>query len=318
MNKTILLFVGLAFFVVNNVAQTVTDYDGNIYNTVPVGTQVWIKENLKVKHYRNGDSIPEVRDSLEWVNLTSGAWCYFNNDPANGAVYGMLYNWYAVNDPRGLAPADWHIPGDEEWKTMEMYLGMSQSEADKSDWRGTDEGGKLKETDTIHWISPNTGATNSSGFTALPGGWRLYFLYTGSFYNIKSTGEWWTSTENDTAGAWLRNLCNYHPDIYRISFGKTQGCSVRCVWNSATQKNEINDDMKMEIYPNPAIDKVYIDCADRKTLKIQVYNIVGKFVLQKDLNNNTNEIDISSLTKGIYILKFTSPEGIIEKKLIKE
>lgn len=317
MKKTILFYVGLAFFVIKNEAQTVTDYDGNVYNTVPIGTQVWLKENLKVTHYRNGDSIPEVRDSLEWVNLITGAWCYFNNNPANGAVYGMLYNWYAVNDPRGLAPLDWHIPSDEEWKTMEMYLGMSQSEADQIDWRGTDEGAKLKENDTIHWVSPNI-ATNSSGFTALPGGWRIYFLYTGSFYNIKSTGEWWSSTEKDAAGAWLRNLCNYHPDIYRISFGKPQGCSVRCVWDFTTPINEINGDMEMEIYPNPALDKIYIDFADKKKLKMQVYNIVGECVLQKNLNNNTNEVDISSLAKGIYILKFTSPKGTLEKKLIKE
>ncbi|OGL41074.1 MAG: hypothetical protein A2161_08175 [Candidatus Schekmanbacteria bacterium RBG_13_48_7] len=231
--KLILFFAVFTFFAGGNEALTVTDYDGNVYRTVTIGTQIWLLENLKVTHYRNGDPITEVRDSINWVSLINGAWCHYNNDPMNGAVYGNLYNWYAIEDSRGLAPAGWHVPSDEEWKTLEIYLGMSEIEANMTDWRGTDQGAQLKETGTIHWQWPTGNeATNSTGFTALPGGWRIYFLYTGSFYNINTTGEWWSSTEKDASGAWLRNLCVYHADIYRISFGKTHGCSVRCISDS--------------------------------------------------------------------------------------
>ena len=121
-------------------------------------------KNLDVDRYRNGDPIPKVTDPTAWVALTTGAYCYYNNDSATyAATYGKLYNWYAVNDPRGLAPAGWHIPSDAEWATIETCLGGASV-----------AGGEMKETGTIHWQSPNTGATNSSGFTGLPGGYRNY------------------------------------------------------------------------------------------------------------------------------------------------
>lgn len=141
---------------------TIRDIDGNTYKTVKIGIQLWMKENLNVSHYRNGDPIPEVKNPTEWINLTTGAWCYYINDSAMGPRYGKLYNWYAVNDPRGLAPTDWHVPSHAEWISLTTYLG------------GEDvAGGKMKEAGTSHWQSPNAGATNSSGFTALPGGYRL-------------------------------------------------------------------------------------------------------------------------------------------------
>ncbi len=181
----------------------------NIYHTVTIGTQVWMLENLKVTHYRNGDSIPEIRDSIPWVNQTTGAWSYFNNHPGSGAVYGCLYNGHAVTDSRGLAPLGWHIPSDEEWKTLEIYLGMSPGIANNTDYRGTDQGAQLKETDTVHWQWPTgNAATNSSGFTALGGGWRLHQNYPGyaSFNNITATGQWWSSSPKGTE-LWMRNLC---------------------------------------------------------------------------------------------------------------
>jgi uncharacterized protein (TIGR02145 family) len=206
----------------------------NNIETVTIGTQTWMIKNLDVDHYKNGDLIPEVKDSIEWINLTTGAWCYFNNDPSNGAVYGKLYNWYAVNDSRGLAPEGWHIPSDAEWKTLEMYLGMSQSEADLADYRGTDEGAALKEAGLTHWWwdkPPYNTGTNSSGFTAYGGGYRLYINVTGypSFNNLTASGQWWTSTAQDAATAWLRHLCVYHSDVARMKWGKTNGCSVRCI-----------------------------------------------------------------------------------------
>ncbi len=211
----------------NENGEPVKPPQNDVGETVTIGKQIWMLKNLDVTTYRNGEPIPQVTDSVQWSKLTTGAWCYYNNDPATGAVFGKLYNWYAVNDPRGLAPTGWHVPTDSEWKALEIHLGMTQSQADSSgSFRGSGEGGKLKETGTVHWISPNTGATNYSGFKALPGGYR-YDL--GIFYDIRNLGDWWTSTEFSTTVAWHRVLYYNSAQIYRYVNFKTNGCSVRCL-----------------------------------------------------------------------------------------
>jgi uncharacterized protein (TIGR02145 family) len=208
---------------------TVTDIDGYVYHTVTIGTQVWMVENLKVTHYRNGDPIPNVTNATEWSNLSTGAYCNYNNGTDIAYAYGRLYNWYAVNDSRKIAPTGWRVPTDDDWKELEMYLGMSQSEADATGWRGTDEGGQMKEAGTSHWDSPNTGATNSSGFSALPAGVR----YTDGYFNsLFSYVYFWSATENGSGDAWYRHLYYYHSGVYRYDnddYGKGYGFSVRCL-----------------------------------------------------------------------------------------
>ena len=205
---------------------TVTDIDGNTYRTIKIGNQWWMAENLKVTHYRDGDSIPNVTDGPTWRGLTTGAYCEYDNDADSVATYGRLYNWYAVADVRNIAPPGWHVASDAEWKQLEMYLGMSQPEADQTGWRGTDEGGKLKESGTSHWISPNTGATNETGFTGLPGGYRYLG---GLYYDIGVHAVFWSSTENGSGFAWCRNLGNVYSGVHRYDGGKEDGFSVRCV-----------------------------------------------------------------------------------------
>jgi uncharacterized protein (TIGR02145 family) len=200
------------------------------YTPVTIGTQTWMGYNLDVSKYNNGDDIPQVTDATAWDNLTTGAWCYYNNDPAMGALYGKLYNWYAVNDSRGLAPVGWHIPSDAEWKTLSMYLGMSQIDADLfgKAYFGTTEGGKMKKAGTSLWVSPNTGATNLSGFLALPGGMRSAL----SNYDFAGPGLsnfWWSSTEFDAATAWMRGVENASSGTYRYYLTKKHGFSVRCI-----------------------------------------------------------------------------------------
>ncbi len=198
------------------------------WQPLTIGSQVWMLKNLNVDHYRNGDSIPEVRDSVYWGLLGTGAWCYYDNSDSIGKIYGKLFNWFAVDDSRGLAPVGWHVPSDSEWKTLEIGLGMTQDEVDKGgEWRGTDEGGKLKETGTSHWSNPNSGATDFSGFSALPGGDRGGS--NGSFTSIRYDGFWWSSTEDNTTNPWLRYLDYYHLGIYRSLYYKKFGYSVRCV-----------------------------------------------------------------------------------------
>ncbi|NCU04942.1 MAG: hypothetical protein GXC73_13230 [Chitinophagaceae bacterium] len=197
---------------------SLTDIDGNVYPVIKIANKHWINKNLDVTHYRNGDTIPQVQDSATWANLTTGAWCYYENQTANGTTYGKLYNWYAMNDPRGIAPEGWHVPTNDEWTAMIDSLGGS-----------TVSGGKLKATSL--WNSPNTGATNSSGFNALPGGLRYPFL---QFNHKGNWGVWWSSTPSDMSpdlGIFIR-LSNDSQEIYGPHpFEKTYGYSIRLIWN---------------------------------------------------------------------------------------
>jgi uncharacterized protein (TIGR02145 family) len=183
--------------------------------TIQIGTQKWMSKNLDVAFYRNGDPIPQVTDPAAWAGLTTGAWCYYNNDPIQGNKYGKLYNWYAVNDPRGLAPQGWHIPSDAEWTTLEITLGGSSV-----------AGGKMKEPGTLNWATPNTGADNSSGFAGLPGGFRYD---DGTFSSANSTGVWWSATEFSPTGAWDRFLFLLFRTVDRANNNKRYAFSVRCL-----------------------------------------------------------------------------------------
>jgi uncharacterized protein (TIGR02145 family) len=212
---------------------TVTDYDGNVYQTALIGGQCWMAENLKVIHYQDGSSIPNVTNDDTWENLTSGAYCNYENNGDNVAVYGRLYNWFAINDSRNIAPEGWHVPTDAEWKQLEMYLGMSQAEADAEGYRGTDEGGKLKEPGTTHWWAPNEGATNETGFTALPGGLRRMPMQPDSWSGMGTGGFFWSSTEVEPGGylgtAYERTLGYGISTIKREPEPKRLGLSIRCV-----------------------------------------------------------------------------------------
>ena len=204
-----------------------TDYDGNTYETVTIGDQVWMAENLKVTHYPGGSAIPHVIDDLDWFNLeknnSDDAYCFYNNN--SSSAYGALYTYAAALN---ACPDGWHLPTDTEWKTLEMYLGMSQGDADKTGWRGSDEGGKLKETGTTHWKSPNTGATNETGFTALPGGYRSQLE--GNFILLGDMADWWTATETSTNNAAGRGLYYNYSTISRYTgYSKSRGIAIRCL-----------------------------------------------------------------------------------------
>ncbi len=194
---------------------SVSDNDGNTYKTIQIGTQTWMAENLKTTKYNDGTAIPLVTDGTAWAALSTPGYCWFSNDAATyKATYGALYNWYTVNTGK-LCPTGWHVSTDAEWTTLTTYLG-GESVA----------GGKLKETGTSHWSSPNTGATNSSGFTALPGGARNY---DGAFISIGYRGYWWSSTEANTFSAWLRSMSYDGSNVYSYYFDTRHGFSVRCL-----------------------------------------------------------------------------------------
>jgi len=197
----------------------VTDINGNIYKTVRIGNQTWLAENLKVTKYRDGTDITNVTDGTIWSGLTNGAWCDFANNPSFGAIYGHLYNFYAVIDTRHLCPQGWHVPTDLEWSMLGEYLGGKEI-----------AGGKLKNVGTSHWTSPNIGADNSSGFTALAGSWRGD---DGAFYYwVGDPGVWWTSSEVNNNTAWFISLHSGNTKLkhdYGDYFRKKGGLSIRCL-----------------------------------------------------------------------------------------
>ena len=193
---------------------------------VTIGTQTWTTKNLDVSTYRNGDVIPEVQNSYAWAKLTTGAWCYYQNKRENGRsiafdqndnavfvgnTYGKLYNWYAVNDPRGLAPQGYHIPSNKEWTILTDYLG------------GESVAGEKMKSRSGWYINGN--GSNTSGFAGLPGGYRIDY---GDFTNIGATGNWWSSSEGNTNYACYREL-NYTGDVHKGYYYRLSGLSVRCL-----------------------------------------------------------------------------------------
>lgn len=196
----------------------VTDIDGNNYGSIVAGTQEWMSENLNTSRYSNGDSIPNVTDNNQWATRTTGAWAYYNNDPQFEHPYGKLYNWFTVVDSRNVCPSGWHIPSDDEWNTLLLYLGGASV-----------AGGKMKEAGFVHWTNPNVNADNSGGFTGLPGGYRLN---TGSSMNMYDYGYWWSSVEYNPGTAAYYCSLYYNNELARITFNyEAYGLSVRCMKN---------------------------------------------------------------------------------------
>jgi len=206
--------------------ETMSDLEGNLYRIVNIDDQVWMAENLRTAKYNDGTDIQLVTDVSQWNDLTTGAYCWYDNDSAKyEKKYGKLYNWFVMNEDK-ICPDGWHVPSDDEWQKLEMYLGMIQNEANQSGVRGGTEniGGKMKESSTKFWISPNSGANNESGFTALPGGSR------NSTYGwIGEQAYWWSSTELYSSSAFYRNLYANQTYVFRQATEKRTGMSIRCV-----------------------------------------------------------------------------------------
>lgn len=199
-----------------------TDGDENNYPVVRIGDQIWMAENLKTSSYKNGTSIPHVENGTEWANLTAPGYCWYNNEISNKNIYGGLYNWYAVNTGN-LCPADWHVPSDNEWHQMVLYLDANATLLEERESRTAAD--NLKETGITHWNYPNAG-TDDTGFTALPGGYRRY---TGEFGGTSDNGDWRTSTQYDATRVWYRYMFINSGDVYRKITNMQAGYSVRCI-----------------------------------------------------------------------------------------
>jgi uncharacterized protein (TIGR02145 family) len=238
-NHKILMIVVMSFIILinscddnstsieNTPDNVINDIDGNKYKIIKIGDQWWMAENLKVTRYNNGDSILNLISAGDWENSSSGSVCSYGNYGYTTNVYGRLYNWYAIEDSRKIAPKGWHIPSDSEWKELEINLGMNQSEANENGYRGIGIGGKLK-SDGIQWVSPNAGATDSVDFSALGSGLRMP---NGSFAALLFSGLFWSSSESelDNSKAIFRELDNDTSAINRFAEYKQYGFSIRCV-----------------------------------------------------------------------------------------
>lgn len=222
MRKFQAIIAVIAMVVVSVLLLSFGDKENN--SSIRIGTQTWAIANLDVSTFRNGDAIHEARTNEEWVKAGENgeaAWCYYDNDPVNKEKYGKLYNWYAVNDSRGLAPNGWHVPSDTEWATLTFYLGGETLTACLGGQ--TDAGKKMKATSG--WKDHSNG-NNKSGFAGLPGGCRHYY---GSFNHIGSNGYWWSSTQGKISLAWDRGLTSNKGYVNGINYDGRAGYSVRCI-----------------------------------------------------------------------------------------
>lgn len=306
MKKNILVLLGFYFVILNTQAQTITDIDGNTYNTITLGTQIWTKENLKTTRFNNGDSIATTALPVKNDSTSIFQWSY-NQDSLNIPVYGCLYTWYAVTDNRNVCPTGWHVPSEGEWTSLTNFLGGD-----------TIAGDKMKETGTSHWLSTSSTVTNSSDFTALPGGQRGN---PNGFNNLYTLGAFWSTT------AWGTNA---FPRAYTFSLQANSGAlhqsvsvancgfAVRCIKNlTAGTQNLIPED-EIKIYPNPTKDKINISVEEIKNSNAFIYDLSGKLIFQQPLIHKTNLIDVNFLPVEVYVIKVVGRDFSVERKLVKE
>lgn len=305
MKKTILILVGLITLNIQSQAQTISDADGNVYNTVTIGTQTWLKENLKVTQLNDGTAISNETDSASWKLLTTPAFCNFNNTSDQDTIntYGRLYNWFTVNT-KMLCPIGWHVPTDYEWDTLRNLLGGTAV-----------AGGKLKEVGTLHWKAPNKNATDEYGFTALPANSRNS---DGIFYPLGEYAYWWCSNELDANRAYYIGISNSTGSCFKSFYLKQPGFSIRCLKDSLLSNVNYNDNKTQQyIFPNPSTDRINVTC-ETNSGTIKIYSLLGEIVSQYNLDYGKTSIDISNLQTGIYIIKIENEQEIIQQKLIKK
>jgi uncharacterized protein (TIGR02145 family) len=305
---TLIILVFLSSYVKSQ-TDSIEDIQGNTYKIVQIGDQWWMAENLRATQYSNGDPIPYLVNDVHWASSVTGAYCYYENDVANSDTFGNLYNWYTVNDDRGICPSGWHVPSDIEWITLEKHLGMSASEAGRmTAWRGTNEGDKLKD--------PRFGGNNSSGFSALGTGYRDP---QGVFKALGTDNDYWTSTpfsNLDGIHGILHGLLDSKSTVVRNFHVPGYGFCVRCIMDKITGVSTLPKVENTLAYPNPSVEQLYVRNAGGEALTIT--NIQGMTMLQGVITGSIHQIDISGLEPGAYILNITGGKDIYTMRFIKE
>jgi uncharacterized protein (TIGR02145 family) len=309
--------------------ETVTDIDGNVYQIVTIGTQTWMAENLKTTKYNDGIEIPYVIDNDEWYKLNNSnpyedGYCWYDNDKDNKDKYGAYYSYAAIKTNK-LCPADWHIPLYEDWRDLKQYLADNGYSWSKESYRTNETAKSLasisgwKSTDEYSYrdgyVGTDQASNNKTGFTGIPAGWRKE---DGLFEYFGEEAAWAVYLKyNDYSVSYV--TLSWNSTGLGGPFGQSwNGINIRCMKGTITNSNSLKDKAEIQIYPNPAKDKIYINCADRQGLKMKVFNVVGDCVFQRDFTSGTNLIDINSLTKGIYSIQLIGADKTIQQKLIKE
>ena len=305
MKKNILLLV-FTFMMLNTQAQTVTDIDGNIYNTITLGTQIWTKENLKTTRFSNGDFIATTALPINNDSTSIFQWSY-NQDSLNISVYGRLYTWYAVTDNRNVCPTGWHVPSETDWFSLANFLGGDSLAGDK-----------LKETGTSHWLTTTATVTNSSDFTALPSGMRGNPT---GFSNLYNLGAFWSTTAWGSSAfprAYTFSLQANSGALHQSVSVANCGYAVRCVNDLTAGTQNLIHENEIKIYPNPTKDKINISGEEIKNSTAFIYDLNGRLIFQQPLTNKINPIDVNFLPVGVYVIKVVGMDFSVERKLVKE
>ncbi|MFM9984642.1 MAG: FISUMP domain-containing protein [Flavobacteriales bacterium] len=287
-------------------AQIVTDIDGNSYNTIAIGEQVWMQENLKTTHFANGDPIETTTVAVNNDSTTIYQWTY-GDDSLNIPIYGRLYSWFAVTDSRNVCPVGWHVASDEEWTALAIELG------------GNDVAGfKMKETGTEHWSMTDTAVTNSSGFTALPGGFRGNPM---GFTGLGVKGHFWTSTPwgSDAFPRAYTYLLQSHTGELQQSIAVANcGLSVRCLAGEVSQIPQPTTQNTIFIFPNPASENLTIQFETQMHFPsdIRIFDAAGNLVYSDQLDKNCTTLQLGAISPGIYIVKITGIDYTHEHRLV--
>jgi uncharacterized protein (TIGR02145 family) len=284
-------------------SQTVIDVDGNTYNTVSIGNQIWLTENLKTTKFNNQDPIPLVTDNTLWSTQTEAAYCSYQNDNLLANVYGNLYNWHVLNDIRNVCPTGYHVPSILEWEALIDFLGGNAV-----------AGGKLKEAGLAHWIDPNTGATKSSGFTLLPSGWRAH--NNGSYENLTYMAYQWSSTSIDALNASIMLVGFDSESCLTSESHKLTGLPIRCLKEETSSIMENQDHFLIRFYPNPANDILKIHCGKNTFHTAKLIDLNGKVILFGELKNDGYSFNLSNVPSGYYLIDLEGETSKLYEKIM--
>ena len=284
-------------------AQTVTDVDGNTYNTISIGNQTWLTENLKVTKYNDQVPISLVLDDASWSTQTEPAYCYYLGDIANANIYGNLYNWHVINNAKNVCPSGYYVPSIADWEELITFVGGNAV-----------AGGKLKEMGLEHWLDPNTGADNSSSFTLLPSGWRAH--NNGFYESLSQMAFVWSSTFVDAQSSSIILVGYDSPACYTSESHILTGLPIRCLKDETASLNENLNQQPMIVYPNPAKNIITIE--SKQNLEIEIFSIEGQKIKSLKLMNNKTDIDVLEFASGVYIINAMTEKGIVTHKFIKE
>ena len=291
-NLIIALIIINIYFSSITCAQTVSDGEGNIYNTTTIGNQVWLAENLRSTKFSNGNTINLIQDSIQWSSQSSAAYCFYNNNASYINPYGNLYNWYTVNDSRNICPSGYHVPNTSEWDELVNYLGGSAL-----------AGGKLKQIGFSYWLSPNTDADNTSGFSALGSGWRAN--NNGTYENLQFMCYLWSTTAQSLNDADIVLIGYDSPACYSSSTNKLTGLPVRCLQNSGTTNLKDLKKIEIELHPNPVTDKLVLKTSNQMIgANYSIYDYTGKIIYSGIITSQNTIINTSDLNSGIYLINF--------------